>query len=166
MTSDVDESVRQAEHPEDYARRMANEKAAAVVSKSPSDAVIIAADTLVLFNNTIMGKPDHRQEILPMLKMLNGKTHQVISAYQIRDMEDHRVLERTVKTDVSFYHVSEEILKAYAASEEPLDKAGAYSIQGLGTVLVKSIDGSYNNVVGLPIELLLQDLIAMEVISC
>jgi septum formation protein len=165
ITGNIDESVRPGELPEYFARRMALEKANAVLPKCTSDAVVIAADTIVVFENEILGKPASPADVLPMLKKLNGKTHNVITAYQIVDKDTGEEISRSAFTEVRFNHLSNHLLQAYSESEEPLDKAGAYSIQGLGTVLVESINGSYNNVVGLPVEMLLQDLIDLKVIS-
>ncbi len=165
VTGDVDEAVIPGEQPSAFASRMAKEKAAAVVQKCGENAVIIAADTIVVFEDKILGKPNSMNGVLPMLKQLNGKVHQVITAYQVIDKAEKQEVNRSVTTEVCFNKLSDQLLKSYAQSEEPLDKAGAYSIQGLGTVLVHSIKGSYNNVVGLPIEVLLQDLIDFGVIS-
>lgn len=165
IIGDIDESVLPGEMPEDFARRMALEKANAVIPKCTSDSVVIAADTIVVFQDEILGKPASPDGVLPMLDKLNGNTHEVITSYQVVDKGTNEEVNRSVSTKVTFNQLSEQVLLAYSQSQEPLDKAGAYSIQGLGTILVESIKGSYNNVVGLPIEVLLQDLIAMQVID-
>ncbi len=165
IKGDIDETVMRGEGPESYARRMALEKANEVIPECTADAVVIAADTIVVFESEILGKPPSPEDVLPMLKKLNGKSHEVITSYQIVDKGTNEEVNRSVFTKVRFNRLSDHILKAYSRSREPLDKAGAYSIQGLGTILVESIEGSYNNVVGLPIEILLQDLIAMQVID-
>jgi septum formation protein len=165
ITGEVDETVIDGESPEDYSQRMAQEKAQAVFESCDQNTVIIAADTIVVLEGKILGKPVTRQEVLPMLQCLNGNLHQVITSYQLIDCQENKRINRSVSTGVRFNILPEWLLKAYAESDEPLDKAGAYSIQGLGTILVHSISGSYNNVVGLPIEILMQDLLNLGVIS-
>ncbi len=161
----IDESSKPGEEPLEFASRMAEEKAGSVSCQELNGSVIIAADTIVVYEGEILGKPNDRNGVLPMLKKLNGKTHEVITAYVILDPADSTKIRHYVRTEVTFKTLPDELLQAYAASEEPLDKAGAYSIQGNGTFLVESIKGSYNNVVGLPIEVVLQDLIKLKAIS-
>lgn len=165
ITGGIDESSTEGERPLDFALRMAKEKSRVVRKQCSPESVVISADTIVIVNGRIVGKPSDHASVLPMLKQLNGFKHQVITAYCIYDIPNEKEQTRAVETDVQFNHVPEDMLKAYAYSMEPLDKAGAYSIQGLGTILVESINGSYNNVVGLPIEILMLDLLEMEVIS-
>ena len=163
--AEIEESALPGEQPLAFSQRMAEEKADFVIRKYEREGVIIAADTIVVFNGEILGKPASRDNVLPMLKLLNGQTHEVITSYVVSDSLDSRKIRHSVKTDVEFNKLDDSQLHAYAESNEPLDKAGAYSIQGIGTFLVKAINGSYNNVVGLPIEVLLQDLISLRVIS-
>jgi len=160
-SADIDESVPLGEAPMDYVRRMVVNKAEAF-DLSP-DKVVITADTLVLVEGEILGKPEDPSQVFPMLTQLNGKTHQVITGYGIFFGDQQRL--REVVTKVRLKKNSVELLKAYAQTSEPLDKAGSYSIQGLGTLLVDTIDGSYNNVVGLPVEELFSDLIQMGLLS-
>ena len=165
LTSSIDESVRKGEEPLAYARRLAKEKGLVVAEKMRDSEIVIAADTIVVIGKQILGKPEKNQSVLPMLHKLNGKSHLVITAYFIYDCNNRTEILQDVTTKVVFKKVSNELLTAYAASEEPLDKAGAYSIQGIGTFLVDSIEGSYNNVVGLPIESLLLDLLDNQFLS-
>ncbi len=165
MTSSIDETVREGEEPVTYARRLAKEKGLAVAEKLKDDEIVIAADTIVLIGNQILGKPENSHTVLTMLHKLNGKSHLVITAYFIYDCNNGQEILQDVTTKVMFKNVSNNLLTAYAESEEPLDKAGAYSIQGIGTFLVDSIEGSYNNVVGLPIESLLQNLLDNKFLS-
>lgn len=165
VKKEVDETNRADENPEDFAVRMAREKAEAVILLVSEENIVIAADTIVVFDHRILGKPRDENDVLPMLAVLNGNSHEVITAYHLFDCRRNTVKERSVSTRVRFNRVRDELLKAYAESEEPLDKAGAYSIQGDGTFLVESISGSYNNVVGLPIEMLIPDLMEMGVLS-
>jgi septum formation protein len=154
----VDESINQDEQPSEMVTRLSEAKAHAVVDGCKPQEIIVAADTIVVLDQLILGKPENREKALAMLQKLNGKTHTVISAYSILDPGDLSCLTRTAVTEVKFKQVPLKFLQAYSSTQDPLDKAGAYSIQGPGTFLVQAIRGSYNNVVGLPIELLIEDL--------
>lgn len=165
VTSDIDETPHRNELPTEYAKRMALSKAETVSKQVKSGEVLLAADTIVTLDDKIIGKPESEDDALLMLQSLNGKTHQVISSYVIKDLKSDSILQKEVITDVSFNTVSDSLLTSYARSTEPRDKAGAYSIQGIGTFLVETINGSYNNVVGLPIEMVLIDLIEFGVLS-
>ena len=165
LTSSIDETAQKGEEPVLFARRLASEKGRAVADKLEDNEIVIAADTIVVIDNKILGKPETENAVLPMLQKLNGNSHLVITAYFIFDSKNRQEILRDVTTKVVFNQVSNDLLAVYAASKEPLDKAGAYSIQGIGTFLVDSIEGSYINVVGLPIESVLQDLLDNEFIS-
>lgn len=122
------------------------------IAKSYPDSLVIGADTCVIVDNKILGKPKDKREAYDMISMLAGKTHHVITGCSI-------VLGKTVKsfssvTEVEFYNLSEEDINNYINTSEPYDKAGAYGIQGKGSLLVKKINGDYFNVVGLPISML------------
>lgn len=162
QTASIDETPLAGEDPLAYVRRMVAAKAEPFGEQAAKGQLVITADTLVLLHGEILGKPEGPEGVLPMLKRLNGEAHQVITGYGLALGE--RRLVREVASRVIFRKSPPELLAAYAKSEEPLDKAGAYSIQGLGTCLVESIEGSYNNVVGLPIEELLADLIQWGVL--
>lgn len=160
----VVESFQADEKPLSFVNRIAKEKAEAVAGYCCKNEVIIAADTIVIHKGTILGKPKSATEVYPMLLQLNGQLHQVITAYVIYNGESQQFLAKHAISKVYFNKLTASMLKAYAKTIEPLDKAGAYSIQGVGTFLVGSIEGSYNNIVGLPIEMLLLDLLAQNVI--
>lgn len=137
------------EHPAAYAARMARLKAAAVAEMHPA-AVVLGADSVVAVGETILGKPTDAADALRMLRLLSGRSHQVVTGCALfapgREPEIF-----TVATDVSMGVVSEERLTAYVATGEPMDKAGAYAIQGGAAAFVTTICGSYTNVVGLPL---------------
>lgn len=137
------------EHPAAYAARMARLKAAAVAEMHPA-AVVLGADSVVAVGETILGKPADAADALRMLRLLSGRSHQVVTGCALfapgREPEIF-----TVATDVSMGVVSEERLTAYVATGEPMDKAGAYAIQGGAAAFVTAICGSYTNVVGLPL---------------
>ena len=158
------------ENPEDYTLRAARLKAANVLANLPSPAavqtpspVIIAADTVVVLDNVILGKPRDTAHAFAMLKNLAGKTHTVITGCAVfMDAREHSFTERT---SVSMWDCPEALLRAYARSAEPADKAGAYAVQGAGACLVRSIEGSWSNVVGLPLSELVRTLLTIGAIE-
>lgn len=154
----IDETPAIGESPECFARRMAVAKAEQIATISP-ESCVIGADTVVALDQTLFGKPSDRHEALTTLKKLQGQTHQVITAFAI--LLKHRAVEElgTITTLVTFDTFSDDILQAYVDSGESMDKAGAYGIQGKGTFLIRSITGSYSNVVGLPVNEILQRLL-------
>lgn len=119
------------------------------VFKSHEDCVVIGADTLVYLDGKVLGKPHDEQTAMDMLRQLSGRTHQVITGVALLSKGREELF--SMVSDVTFYELSEEEIKAYVASKEPLDKAGAYAIQGKGAFLVAKIVGDYYNIVGLPI---------------
>lgn len=156
------QEVREGGTPEEIAMNLAAQKAYAVGREHISpDQVIIGADTIVVYNGEILGKPADEQEAYDMLAMLADRTHQVYTGVCLLitrkgSIEARRFYERT---DVTFYPVSREDLLSYTATGDSLDKAGAYGIQGPFAVHVRSIHGDYNNVVGLPIARLYHELL-------
>lgn len=155
------------ENPDDYAQRAADSKCLAVAALHPHD-VVIGADTVVALNHAIFGKPDNAAHALEMLKALSGRSHTVTSAICINlpptGEADPKVLRLHCSTTVTFHPWPEHILAAYAATGEPMDKAGAYAIQGQGAFLVDGIQGSWSTVVGLPLTELMQLLLREKVI--
>jgi len=145
------------EPPADYARRAAEAKAASVAAARPG-CVVIAADTVVALHGETMGKPQDRADAVRMLARLAGHTHEVVSACCVALPGGTRETFHAV-TRVTMWNAPPAALAAYAATGEPDDKAGAYGIQGVGAFLVESIDGSWSNVVGLPVAELVQLLL-------
>jgi septum formation protein len=147
----VDESVQPNEAPADYVLRIANAKARAALLDSgrQQPAPVLSADTSVVLGSTIFGKPTSLREAKHMLSSLAGQTHQVLTAVVL--YQDQQCLSSVVSTDVSFRAISDAEIDAYWQSGEPKDKAGAYAIQGRGALFVEKINGSYSNVVGLPL---------------
>ena len=150
--------------PAAYVRALAEFKALDISQKHP-DSWIIGADTVVLIDNQILGKPGSNDEAREMLKRLSGKSHQVFTGYCICCREKKQLFSETVKTEVRFKILRPEEINWYIETGESMDKAGAYAIQGLGSFLVKSIDGSYTNVVGLPVCEVMDFLIKQGVIE-
>jgi len=148
ISTNIDESFLPQESPRDAVRRLARLKAERAVPLLREDCLLIAADTIVVLDGQVMGKPCSRDDALEMLTQLSGRYHEVITAICIRTAGGCEVEDET--TRVYFRHLSKEEIKAYVASGEPADKAGAYGIQGRGGLLVQRIEGCYFNVVGLP----------------
>lgn len=139
--------------PHKLARFLSEQKAKAV-SERFRNAIIIAADTFIVFRGSILGKPHTEEEARKMLKTLNGKAHSVITGFTILDSETGKSLSVSASTKVYFRKLKASEICSYVASGEPLDKAGAYGIQGLGAVMIKKIEGDFFNVMGLPLSAL------------
>ena len=122
-----------------------------VSEKFSDDAVVIGADTVVAIDDTILGKPDSVEDAYSMLKSLSGNKHSVYTGVSVMCRKTGKVINFYEKTDVFFYELSDEEIKKYIETKEPMDKAGAYGIQEKGGLFVKKVDGDYNNVVGLPV---------------
>jgi septum formation protein len=150
MPSSVDEEAIPVSVSDDYVRVLAEAKANDIAARYP-DSWVLGADTVVLIDGTILGKPRSREEARAMLRRLSGQTHQVLTGYAICCKNRDRQFSETVITDVRFKELTDAEIEWYIHTQEPFDKAGAYAIQGLGTFLVKRINGSYTNVVGLPV---------------
>jgi septum formation protein len=164
VPSAIDETTIAMTPPETYVKLLSEAKAQDIAVRYP-DKWVIGADTIVLIDNIILGKPDSRDEARAMLKRLSGQTHQVLTGYAVCCQAKERTFSETVKTDVLFKDLTEEEIEWYVHTKEPFDKAGAYAIQGLGTFLVKRIHGSYTSVVGLPVCEVLEFLIKEKVIG-
>lgn len=149
ISVNIDESFLPQESPRDAVRRLARQKAERAVPILKENCLLIAADTIVVLDGQVMGKPGSEEEALEMLTRLSGRCHQVITAICIRTQGGYEVEDET--TRVYFRPLNKEEIKAYIASGEPADKAGAYGIQGRGGLLVQRIEGCYFNVVGLPL---------------
>jgi septum formation protein len=151
--ADVDESILPNEDAEAYAVRVALDKAR-VVAGRVEKGIIIAADTIVVLGDTVLGKPADVRDAGRMLGMLSGRMHRVISGLAIVDADTGRTLTGSAITLVWFRDLTPAEIRSYVATGEPLDKAGAYGIQAKGALLVKKLEGCYFNVVGLPLSLL------------
>jgi septum formation protein len=147
---DYEEDLGIKRKPHDLARHLSLEKARAV-APAHNNAIIIAADTFIVFGSRLLGKPHTEKEALRMLSLLNGASHAVITGYTVLDTATGKRVSRSVETKVWFRKMSYDELLAYVKTGEPLDKAGAYAIQGLGSLIVKKIEGDYFNVIGLPL---------------
>ncbi len=150
IPSNVDEQKVTIPDPDAHVRTLAESKATDISEKHP-DSWVIGADTIVCIEHQILGKPDSKDTARDMLKRLSGKTHQVYTGYCICCKREKRMFSETVKTDVCFKELNDQEIEWYIQTGEPFDKAGGYGIQGIGSFLVKRINGSYSNVVGLPV---------------
>jgi len=148
IPSDADESCDEKLSPEELVKELSIRKAESIFEKN-TDAVVFGCDTVVEYEGTVLGKPKSREEAKKMLSMLSGRIHNVHTGVCLKDKEKALCFVSTVK--VEFYELSEALIEGYVATGESDDKAGAYGIQGFGSVLVKSIEGDYFSVVGLPV---------------
>ena len=148
IVSAVDETLPQGATPGEAVELLARRKAKAVSDQYPG-AVVLGCDTVVALEGLILGKPADESEAKAMLRRLSGSTHTVFSGVCVTDGTRETVFHSA--TDVTFYPLSDDTIAAYVATGEPMDKAGAYGIQGIGCVLVERISGDYSNVVGLPL---------------
>ena len=146
---DIDETVRVGEKPETYVKRMAQEKSSAGYQRGQNNQIVLGADTIVVTNNSILGKPKDKIDGIHMLSLLSDNTHQVFTAVTMTSAEQKKTV--LVETHVCFGPLSKQQMAWYWQTGEPQDKAGGYGIQGLGGQFVKHIKGSYSAVVGLPL---------------
>ena len=155
--SNYEEGISSELGPHELAKSLSLEKAK-LVAQNHKNTLVIAADTFIVFESRILGKPRTETEAKEMLKTMNGKPHSVITGFTIIDTDSNKALSRSVETKVHLRQLSSNEIDAYVRSKEPLDKAGAYSIQGLGAVIVEKIEGDFFNVIGLPLSALTESL--------
>lgn len=149
--ADVDEEPLADERPAATAERLARAKADAI-DPGPEEALVIGADTIVVLDGRILGKPRDRVEAERFVSLLAGRTHEVITGLAVRACPENRTESETAVSQVTFAPMSSEEIAWYAATGEGLDKAGAYALQGQGAAFVSAVHGSYTNVIGLPLE--------------
>jgi septum formation protein len=164
IPSKFDESAVSMCEPDSYVMTLAESKAQDVSQQHP-ESWVIGADTIVIVDGIVLGKPASRDEAGEMLHRLSGRVHQVLTGYCICCQSTKRSFSGTVRTDVQFKKLRDAEIEWYVQTGEPFDKAGAYAIQGIGTFLVKSVNGSYTNVVGLPVCEVMEHLINEGVVE-
>ena len=157
MPGNVEEVAHEHLSPLEVCQLNAHRKAFAMAKKIP-DAIVLGADTLVFLDNEILGKPRNLAEARRMLSRLQGRSHQVVTGVSLMHLRKHRERIFAVSTDVLFHPLDAALIREYTTKVNTLDKAGAYAIQESGEMLVSEISGSYSNVVGLPVELLRDEL--------
>jgi len=150
MPSDVPETRRPDESPRGFAQRVAREKALEVARRRP-DAVILAADTIVVVDTDVLGKPRNRDDARRMLRTLSGRSHRVLTAVAVVHGPG-AIDECVVESGVEFRHLEPDDIERYLDSGEPFDKAGAYAVQGLAKQFIVAVRGSHSNVIGLPMD--------------
>ena len=158
LSSAVDESPYSGESPAALVQRLANAKADLVTARAVGPAIILAADTVVVLDDNILGKPRSTEEARHMLLQLSGRTHSVLTGVALIRLPDGERRQFIESTLVHFRPVTEEEVASYLATEEPYDKAGAYAIQGQAGRYIPRIEGCYFNVVGLPLSRVLIEL--------
>ena len=169
QAADVEEATIEGERPLEYLLRVVEDKLAAVLSiigALDDAAAILVADTIVVVDNDILGKPVDEEDAARLLRRISGREHIVYTRYAILALPDAGMglKKRTVASRVTIRRAMEAEIRRYAATGEGLDKAGAYAAQGIGSFLIERIDGSYSNVVGLPLCEVVLDLQALELI--
>ena len=157
IPSRVEEDFVQEESPMEHVLRLADAKALDVGSRYP-DCWVIAADTIVYINGSILGKPKSREEAIEMLQRLNGQEHWVLTGLSVRHLKKRKGDQVAVQTTVKVKVLTSAEMEWYVQTDEPFDKAGGYAIQGIGSFMIEWIRGSYTNVVGLPLCELIQML--------
>lgn len=162
--AEIDETPLPEETPRQFVKRMAKNKLKQVADFFPASCVI-SADTIVCLNNTIFGKPKNKKQALETLQLLNGRTHEVITGVCVSSSATNYYQTFDVESRVTFGQFSEELLRRYIDTGDPFDKAGGYGIQSFGGFLIESIEGSYSNIVGLPVTQLINSLLGGKIIK-
>ena len=164
IPSRFDEDSIQLTDPADYVKSLAEAKADEVARQYP-DSWVIGADTIVTIDSAVLGKPANPREARQMLERLSGQSHFVYTGYAIVCKNKRTCISDAIRTDVQFKELTDGEIDWYIQTGEPFDKAGAYAIQGLGTFLVRRINGSYTNVVGLPVCEVIEALLNVGVVQ-
>lgn len=152
--ADIDESYLDGETPEQHCERLARGKAAALAGQVDRDAVVIGSDTIVVVDGLVLGKPADDADAARMLRMLRGRSHTVLTAVAVA--RGRRMESAVERVSVSFREIDDAEIASYIATREPMDKAGAYGIQGYGATIVSRIEGDYFAVMGLALNLLVR----------
>ncbi len=164
VAAEADELVLAEEDPQAFVVRIAKDKARIVANHYPGT-WILAADTVVVLDGEILGKPADSEDAVSMLKRLTGKEHEVWTGFCIEHAGQVRHVCQAVKTNVQFADLPDPVIRAYVRSGDPLDKAGSYGIQSQGGFMVRGIRGSYSNVVGLPLAEVIIEMTALGLIE-
>lgn len=151
IPSDYEEDMTLSMSPKELVVYLGKEKARAVAEKN-RDAVVIGADTFIVFKNQVLGKPHTPEKAKETLRRLSGNKHVVMTGFSIMCKDKTQEESRAIETEVYFKQLTDKEIDDYISTGEPLDRAGAYAIQGLGKVLVDKIEGDYTNIVGFPIQ--------------
>lgn len=158
--ADIDETYLPGEQPRAHAERLAREKAA-VVARDEPNAIVIGSDTIVVVDGDVLGKPRNEADAVAMLSRLSGRSHVVMTAVAVSWRGAQR--SDVVEVGVTFHPLATDDIEAYVATREPMDKAGAYGIQGYGATIVERVDGDYFAVMGLPLQRLVRLMADMDI---
>jgi len=164
IPSRIEEDLIREESPQEYVLRLAEAKAVDVGNQYP-DRWVIAADTIVYIDSSILGKPRDREEAIEMLRRLGGEEHRVLTGISVQHIKRGKREQQAVQTAVKMKSLTPAEIEWYVQTGEPFDKAGGYAIQGIGSFMIESIRGSYTNVIGLPLCELIQMLNRLGAIS-
>lgn len=157
-----DEKLDSDIYSDDKIKSLSLQKSLSILeAENPKNSLVISADTVVILDSKILGKPKNEIQAYEMLRALSGKTHYVVTAVTVLDCDTKKYLCDTVKTYVTFQNLSDGLIDDYIKNFKPLDKAGAYGIQEMGPEFIKSVDGCLDNVIGLPVQRLKEMLIEM-----
>lgn len=160
----IDETWKNGESPAAHVRRLAGEKAGVIAAGHPR-AIVLGADTIVVIDGLILGKPKNKKEAREMLQRLSGRTHAVFTGFTLSCAGEKISRTKVVRSAVTFKEISPEEMNWYVNSSEPYDKAGGYAVQGMGAYFIKTIRGSYTNVIGLPLCEVLEELKNLDILS-
>ncbi|MCP3773993.1 Maf family protein [Paenibacillus sp. MZ04-78.2] len=164
ITNDVDETISTDLPPDRIVEELSLRKAKASTARvTDSQSIVIGSDTIVVYSQQVLGKPKDQEDAFRMLKLIEGTTHQVYTGITCIDVGESRIITRSKVTDVRMKALSDEQIRSYIATGEPMDKAGAYAIQGIGSTIVESIHGDHFNVVGMSLSLLSEMLEELDV---
>ena len=158
VSPDYDESLINRYFSYEKIENIAENKCESVVNKINYPAIIISADTVVIYGNIVMGKPKNYEEAFKMLNLLNGNTHLVVTAVCVKDTENNKKIIKSDTSKVTFNKVEEKEISDYINNYMPYDKAGSYGIQELNSLFINKIEGEYDNIVGLPTKMLINML--------
>jgi septum formation protein len=160
----LNEDYIEGESPREHVKRLSQDKAIVIAKKYPN-AVVLGADTIVVIDKSILGKPENKYQARKMLRKLSGREHKVFTGFTIAHVASKIKQTKVIQSAVKFKTISAAELEWYIACDEPYDKAGGYAVQGKGAYFIKSIRGSYTNVIGLPLCEVLETLKKLEAIS-
>lgn len=159
----INEDCINGENPRQHVRRLAQDKALAIAYKYP-ESLVLGADTIVVIDGLILGKPKNKTQARQMLGKLSGREHKVFTGFSLAHMASGVTKTRVIQSAVQFKSISSDEMEWYISCDEPYDKAGGYAVQGKGAYFIKSIRGSYTNVIGLPLCEVLEELKKLNVI--
>jgi len=164
LPAHVDETYRPGETPAAHVKRLSQDKAGVIATRHPK-ALVLGADTIVVIDGLILGKPKNKKQARDMLQRLSNRTHTVFTGFTLASMDAGISQTRVVRSSVQFKQITSDEMDWYIHCDEPYDKAGGYAVQGRGAYFIKAIRGSYTNVIGLPLCEVLEELKHLNTVS-